>query len=251
MTKQTVLMLLPTSTNSDILQNQYLKMQKSLILFLLSPFFGYSQVPNYLEQGYNFLTMNSKNIKLYQSNDTLYSYEFYYDFFNKANPISVSKILSIEKSNDFFLFKLELLDSAYLNRIGTNERKYSVLAIEKVDNKTINFLPVSKNLTKQQLDTLQINSKLLKTKYSLTFYSDKYLAELSLLKKITTNEDIQAIMKFTKGKEFKDIADKYSKSELGDMYNVRFSEEILTRACINAGYNPINAGYTISNIQKK
>ena len=58
-------------------------------------------------------------------------------------------------------------------------------------------------------------------------------------------------MKFTKGKEFKDIADKYSKSELGDMYNVRFSEEILTRACINAGYNPINAGYTISNIQKK
>ncbi|MGQ7458493.1 hypothetical protein ACTGU6_11310, partial [Streptococcus suis] len=92
---------------------------------------------------------------------------------------------------------LELLDSAYLNRIGTNERKYSVLAIEKVDNKTINFLPVSKNLTKQQLDTLQINSKLLKTKYSLTFYSDKYLAELSLLKKITTNEDIQAIMKFT------------------------------------------------------
>lgn len=251
MTKQTVLMRLLTSTSSDMLKHLHLKMQKSLLLFLLFPFFGYSQMPNYLEQGYNFLTINGNNIKLYQSNDTLYSYEFYYDFFNKTNPVSVSKILSIEKSNDFFLFKLEQLDSAYLNRMGTNERKYSVLAIEKVDNKTINFLPVSKNLTKQQLDTLKINIQLLKTKYSLTFYSDKYLAELASLKKITTNEDIQVIMEFTKGKEFKDIADKYSKSELGDMYNVRFSEEILTRACINAGYNPINAGYTISNIQKK
>lgn len=50
--------------------------------------------------------------------------------------------------------------------------------------------------------------------------------------------------------QFKLLAEKYAQTEPGDMYGSGLVAEILNRACIEKGYNPLGAGRVINQLFK-
>jgi hypothetical protein len=125
------------------------------------------------------------------------------------------------------------------------------LALKTTDNKELGYLPLTLGLTRRQLDTIKTDIPLLKDKFFFTFFSDTYLKELSALKKVTTKDEVMEIIEATKSDNYKTLVEKYSKTETRDMYASGLSTEILNRACIEKGYNPIGAGRTINNLMRQ
>jgi hypothetical protein len=105
-------------------------------------------------------------------------------------------------------------------------------------------------LTKQQIDIVRIDTNSLNDMFFFTSYSDSYLKELSTLKKVTTKSQVLEIMEVVKSNQFKLLAEKYCKTKTGGMYGSGFSAEILNKACIEKGYNPIGAGRIINKLMR-
>ena len=226
-------------------------MRKTLIILLLLPFIGCSQGQRFLLQDYSFLATDGEITKLHQSNDTLYELKCYIDRPCQPRPARHYKILSSNKSGEFVILKLERLDTISLTMDPYPATRYSVLALKTTDNKELGYLPLTLGLTRRQLDTVKPDIQLLKDKFFFTFFSDTYLKELSALKKITTKDDVMEIIEATKSANYKTVVEMYSKTETHDMYASGLTTEILNRACIEKGYNPIGAGRTINNLMRK
>jgi hypothetical protein len=225
-------------------------MLKTLTLFLLFPFIGFSQTQKLLTQDYNFLVTDGEISKLHQSNDTLYEFHCYIDRPCQPMPEKHSKIISLQQTKDFTILKLEQLDTIPLTTDPYPATRYSVGVFKDIDNKKLGYLKLVSGLTKQQIDTVRIDSNSLNDMFFFTFYSDAYLKELSALKKVTTKIQVLEIMDVVKSNQFKLLAEKYRKTKTGDMYGTGFSAEILARACIEKGYNPIGAGRVINKLMR-
>jgi hypothetical protein len=163
-------------------------------------------------------------------------------------PSKHYKIVSSNTSGNFVILKLEQLDTIPLTTDPFPETRHSVLALKITDAKELGYLPLVFGLTKNQLDTIRTNAQLLKDKFFFTFLSDTYLKEIAVLKKVTTKEEAQRIIEMMKNEKFKPLIEKYAKTETNDMYNAGLASEILNRACIEKGFNPIGAGEAINRI---
>lgn len=226
-------------------------MRKTLFILLLLPFVGCSQGQKLLVQDYSFLGTDGEVTKLHQSNDTLYELKCYIDQPCQPRPKAHYKILSYNRNEEFVILKLERLDTLALTPNPYPVTRYSLLALEHIDNKQLGYLPLSLGLTRQRLDTVQTDFKSLKEKFFFTFFGDTYLKELSSLKKVITKDDVQEIIEITKGDDYKMLVEKYSKTETRDMYASGLSAEILNRACIEKGFSPIGAGRAINTLMRQ
>lgn len=226
-------------------------MLQILTLILLFPFFSCSQAQQILLQDYHFLGVDDEVTKLHQSNDTLYEFHCYITRPCVSRPQKHYKIISSEKAGDFIVLKLERLDTILLTTNPYPETRYSTLALKKVNDKQLGYLPLVLGLSKKQLDTIQTNASSLKDKFFFTFYSDAYKKDLSLLKKITTRDEAKEIIETAKSEKFKPLAGSYQKTETRDMYAAGFSAELLSRACIEKGYSPVGAGQAINALMKQ
>lgn len=226
-------------------------MLKTLIILLLLPFLGCSQAQKLLLQDYSFLVTDGEVTKLHQSNDTLYELHCYIDRPCQERPEKHYKIISSTAAEEFTILKLEQLDTIPLTTKPYRTTRYSVLALRKIDNKQLGYLPLVLGLTRQQLDTVQTNIQSLKEKFFFTFFSDTFLKELAGLKKITTKEDAQQIIETFKSDKFKLLVDSYSKTETSDIYASGLSAEILNCVCIEKQYSPIGAGLAIDSLMKR
>lgn len=226
-------------------------MKKVLILFLFFPIFEFTEGQNILTQDYSFLGTDGEVSKIRQSNDTLYYFHCYIDRPCQPNPESHSKILGYNTSGDFTIFKLEGLDSIPLTTDPYPETRYSLLALKTINSKQLGVLPLKSGLTRQQIDTIKTDIESLKDKFFFTYFSNSYLMELSTLKKVTTMEDAEAIIDFVKSGKFTHLVERYSKTKIFDLYGSGFSAELLNRACIEKGYNPIGAGRSINNLMRE
>jgi hypothetical protein len=226
-------------------------MRKTVIILLLLPFIGCSQGQKSLLQDYSFLVTDGEVTKLHQSNDTLYELKCYIDRPCQPRPATHYKILSSNTTGEFVILKLERLDTIPLTTDPYPATRYSVLALKTTDNKELGYLPLTLGLTRRQLDTIKTDIPLLKDKFFFTFFSDTYLKELSALKKVTTKDEVMEIIEATKSDNYKTLVEKYSKTETRDMFASGLSTEILNRACIEKGYNPIGAGRIINNLMRQ
>lgn len=224
-------------------------MLRTLTLFLLFPFIGFSQEHKLLTEDYNFLATDGEINKLHQSNDTLYELHCYIDQPCQPVPETHSRIISSQQIKDFTILKIEQLDTIPLTTVPYPATRYSVGVFKNIDNKQLGYLSLISGLTKQQIDTFRIDTNLLNDMFFFTSYSDSYLKELSALKKVTTKSQVLEIMDVIKSNQFKLLVDKYRKTKTGDMYGSGFSAEILNRACIEKGYNPIGAGRIINKLE--
>lgn len=225
-------------------------MLRTLTLFLLFPFIGFSQNQKLLTQDYSFLVIDGGINKLHQSNDTLYELHCYIDQPCQSKPEKHSKIISSQQINDFTIVKLEQLDTIPLTTEPYPATRYSIGVFKDIDDKKLGYLTLISGLTKQQIDTVQIDTDSLNDMFFFTMYSDAYLKVLSTLKKVTTKSQVLEIVETAKSNQFKLLAEKYRKTKTGDMYGSGLSAEILNRACIEKGFNPIGAGRVINKLMR-
>ena len=225
-------------------------MLRTLTLFLLFPFIGFSQNQKLLAQDYSFLVIDGGINKLHQSNDTLYELHCYIDQPCRSKPEKHSKIISSQQIKDFTILKLEQLDTIPFTTDPYPATRYSVGVFKDIDDKKLGYLNLISGLSKQQIDTVRIDTDSLNDMFFFTLYSDAYLKELSTLKKVTTKSQVLEIIDTVKSNQFKLLAEKYRKTKTGDMYGSGFSAEILNRACIEKGFNPIGAGRVINKLMR-
>jgi len=210
-------------------------MRKSIIVLLLFISLGCSQskVPTILSQEYFFLTVDGEVQRLKQSKDTLYSFFCYAD---KSCHKSHYKIIAVHVKGVFTILKLEDLDTIPLSENLCPGKPYSMIALKSINSKQLGYCdPLFACLTKYQLDTIQINSALLGNKSFLTFFSNTYLKEFSVLKKISSKKDVRIIINAIEDNNF-------------GFGRISYSAEQLNNACIEKGYNPIDAGRAIDSI---
>ena len=227
-----------------------INMTKTLILFLLFPFFGCSQQPKALLQDYSFLLTDGTVTKLHQSNDTLYELKCYIDRPCQPKPAKHYKILSSDKTGDFTILKLEQLDTIPLTSDPYPADRYYVLALKSINEKQLGYLPIVYSVTRKQVDTIRTDAQFLKDKFFYTYFSDSYLKELSALKKLATKDDASQIIEAAKSDKYMLLAKSYSNTDTKDMYNAGFTAELLNRVCVDNGYNPIGAGEIIEKLLK-
>ena len=225
-------------------------MAKTLLVFLSLFFSGYLQGQKLLLQDYSFLLINGTVTKLHQSNDTLYELKCYVDRPCLYKPAKHYRVLSSDRRGDFVLLNVERLDTIPLTSDPYPAARYSVLAFKSVNDKQLGYLPLVFSVTKQQLDTIQINVQSLEDKFFFTYFSDNYLREFSALKKLTTKDEVSRLIEALKSDKYKPLAESYAKTETKDMYNAGLSAEILNRVCIENGYSPVGAGLVIEKLMK-
>lgn len=224
---------------------------KHFLFLLLLPFFGVAQQSGILKEDYSFLLTNGKVAKLHQSNDTLYILNCYTDQPCLPRPDKRYKVLSTQTKDGLTLLKLERLDTIPFTPDPYPDNRFDVLVLKQDDYKELGVLDLYSRLKREQLDTVRMNTKDLKEKFYFTYYSDSYLEELSALKPITTSEEVENITAYIDTKDWKPLLKKYNKTDVFDMYASGLSAEILNRACIEKGYNPIGAGRVISAFKRQ
>lgn len=226
-------------------------MLRTLNIFLFLLPIGCSQVKVSMLQDYNFLVSDGEIGKLHQSNDTLYELHCYIYQPCQNRPEAHYKILSSHELKNFTIFKLERLDTIPLTINSYPPTRYSIVVIKDINNKKLEYLHLISGLTKQQIDTFRNEINSLNEKFYFTYYSDSYLKELSTMKKVTTKNEVLEIVGDFKSEKYKLLAEKYYKTEIGDMYGSGFSAEILNRACIEKGFDPIGAGRIINRLMRE
>ncbi|MES2678947.1 MAG: hypothetical protein V4635_03640 [Bacteroidota bacterium] len=210
-------------------------MQRLLISSLLFIFLGCSQskISTIITQDYNFLTVDGGIAKLKQSNDTLYELFCY-----KNGPCHEShyKIIATLQMTEFTVLKLESLDSIPLKENLCPGKKYGIKALKNINNERLSYCdPLYACLTKQQLDTIQIDISLLRKEQFLSYFSDLYLKKLSTFKKVSSEEDMEIIINAIENNNF-------------SSGKISYSAEQLNNACIEKGYDPKRAGIIIDSI---
>ncbi|HEY1019103.1 MAG TPA: hypothetical protein VGE25_08905 [Sediminibacterium sp.] len=251
MAKRTTKYKFPTFAKPWTLATTKTSMLKTLLFLLILSILGCSQGQIVLRQDYSFLVTDGEVTKLRQSNDTLYELKCYIDRPCHPRPSSHYKILSSNNTGELIILKLEQLDTIPLTTDPYPATRYQVLALKISDEKELGYLPLTLGLTRQQLDTIKTNIPALNDKFFFTFYSDTYLKELSKLKNVTTKSEVNEIIEVANSDSFKTLIEKYSKTETRDMYASGLSAELINRACIEKGYNPIGAGRAINVLMRQ
>lgn len=226
-------------------------MLKTFLFLFIIPFSAFSQQHKVLNQDYSFLTADIEVNKVRQSNDVLYFLKCYTDKQCRDQPVRSFKIIESVRSGDFTILKLERLDSIYLSRDPSPLTKYAVHVIKISDGRQIGYLQLKTGLTRLELDSYKTDLGSLKEMFYFTYFSDTYLKELSSLKAITTKASALGIIEHFKSDNFKSLLETYKKNQVADMYGSGLTGELLSRACIENGYNPFGAGPAIELLMKR
>jgi hypothetical protein len=221
------------------------------LAFLLLPFWGNSQTQKVLNEDFHFLATDGEVQKISQSNDSLFIWKCYYNKPCLPSPKNRYKIWAAKQSGQYTILKLELVDSIPFSNNPKPENRYGVLALQTISSNQLGFLNLASGLTKQQMNTFQVNEAELQDKFFFTYFSDSFLKEMDTYKKITKKEEAQEIIKRRDGETFKYLLEKYSKTETHDMYNAGLSAELINLSCIQLGYNPMGAGRKIRALLKQ
>jgi hypothetical protein len=206
--------------------------QKILIILLFFNVFGCSQskVPSILVQDYYFLNLDGGRSKLRQSNDTLY----YHYCLDGVSHETCYKILATKIVEKYIILKLKYHDSIPENAFCPGN--YSMKAIKIISSKQLKYYdPFFECLSKYQLDTIKIDTLIFKNKPYLTYLSDSFIKELSVLKRISSIDDIKKVINAIEGNDF-------------NSGKIMYSAEQLNKACIQKGYNPVRASLIIDSI---
>jgi glycosyltransferase involved in cell wall biosynthesis len=190
--------------------------------------------------------------KMYrQSNDTLYQYKCSSEFnpFFSIKPVSHYKILSCKLLSVYSILKLEKLDTLQLTTDPYPLTRYQVLVFNKNKDETIGQLMLFRGLTKDALNNVTIPD--LSNKFFSTLISSAYKKKLIDLKPVASKQDVDVIIASLKSDKYKEMINRYKMTDLSDMYNSIINSELLYHACVDNGYNPINASNRIGALLKE
>jgi len=215
-------------------------MKNILILLLVLCIHFAAKGQQVLDKGYFIFTEEGFQ-QLKQSNDTLYILRCSKNFSCDKKTRYHYKILSTKKIPNYTILKLERLDSISLTLNPYPEDRFSVLTLKDINKQSLSYIQEAKRFTRSEIDTLQIQQKDLDGKFGFTYYSEDYLTELGKRKQINTKKEIEEIIKLLNKPEYQAIIQKYKTSGVIDMYAIGLTYELLHKAVIESGFNPIDA----------
>lgn len=222
-----------------------------LILIALIPSLSFCQITFNLPDEYNFLQREGKVFKVFQSNDTLYEVRKSIYNQNFVDPRKHYKIHGFKELPNYHILKLEQLDTIPLTTDSYPLNRYLVIAIKEMNEKQLGYLPISGGLSKHQLDSFTVNEDSLAHKFFYTYFSNESIKTFGALKEITTKDDVKRILKLMKSKQYKVIINSWENTETGDIWGTGLTAELLNKASLELGYNPIGADQKISTLVTK
>lgn len=227
-------------------------MLKVLFLLMFFPLVSSAQGKFTLGQNYNFLLGKERIERLQQSNDTLYQLTCFTNGLCLAKPANHYRILSSVSVVEFTVVKLEGLDSLYNNLAAYYpEKRYSIMVFKDAGQKQLSRMVLSSGLTKNEAKKYQISLDQLRAQFFFTYFSDEYLRELSKLKSISFKADAQTIVQADENEKSKFTSESRSLKNLrASIYAPALQAELLTKACIESGFNPVGAEKAIITLLK-
>jgi hypothetical protein len=186
-----------------------------------------------------------------QSHDTLYiSTTFSLGSFNTKKYKNHYKIWEvIENPSDFIVIKLETLDSIPLTTDPYPKDRFRISVYKKKNKQEITLLMDISHLTKEQMVNYNIDFTQLKNDFGMSLYSLSYMKELLKLKKVTTKKDANKINKELNNSKYLTFAENYIKqNKLSDPYTSILTANLINTACLNLGYTPIGASFSMNII---
>lgn len=217
----------------------------SVLILIIST--SCSQPTRRLQEPYLFLLGDGGVDKIAQRNDTYFVYKCYYDKPCAIGYDKVYKIISQTELKEFSILKLERLNIGY-----DSSRRFSVIALKWTDSLGVGKMDLSYSLTKSQLDTVHSFSlDELRGGFFYTYFSQKYLASLAGHKKVSSMGDIEQIKKSVDRMNVDSIVEKWKKTKNNDIYASGFASDMMTKAYIQNGYNPVGAGPAIRELMEK
>lgn len=150
--------------------------------------------------------------------------------------------------SNFSVLKLEKLDTISMATDPYPLKRYYMLVFKNVNEKTAGQLMLYYGLLKEDLNKVPIPD--LSTKFFSTLVSETYKRDLLKLKSILTKQDVDVILKDLKSEKYKKLIEQYKATDTHDMYNFFINSELLYLACVDNGYNPINASRKIGAFLK-
>lgn len=206
-----------------------------------------------LDRPYSFIIPDGEITRLEQRGDTLFFlHSTLRDTAQVAHiaqsawyPSRRSRIHAILREDSLAYVALERLDSVPLSRNPFPEERYSVIVLKKANDQDVGFVTLSMGLTKNQLDSAWGTHTKADSLFFLTYFSDDYWKQLSLLNPVKTEEDVKKIQVALEGGQVKQWMDLYRRNPVKEMYGTGVMTEMMNRICISLSYNPIGATHTI------
>ncbi|KQT20668.1 hypothetical protein ASG22_16980 [Chryseobacterium sp. Leaf405] len=232
-----------------ILNNYNHMKKKYLFIILLLSFLNLINSQTFSEAHY---FVGSDEMHVYkQSHDTLYtSTTFSIEPFDTRKYKNHYKIWEvIDNPSDFIVIKLESLDSIPLTTDPYPKDRFKISVYKKKNKQEITLLMDVSHLTKEQMVNYNIDFAQLKNNFGMSLYSLSYMKELLKLKKVTTKKDANKINNELSNPKYLKFAENYIKqNKLSDSYASILTANLINTACLNLGYSPIGASFSISII---
>jgi hypothetical protein len=191
--------------------------------------------PKILTEEYSFFLTDGEVSRIKQSSDTLFEFNFQ---LNRPCRESRHKILSSINTADFVILKVKNLDNISLQESLCPGKIYSIKVIKKINKNQLGYFPYFDCLTLDHIDTIDIKTLNLGKRRFFTYFSDTYLREPGLSKRITSIDNVREIINAVDKNDF-------------DRNKFSYSAEELNQACITMGYSPAGAGLIIDSFLKK
>jgi hypothetical protein len=224
-------------------------MKKIILLFLL--FAIYSNINSQIfKEPYYFVGPDEMHVYI-KFNDTLYtSTTFSLKLDNNKKYRSHFKIWEQkENPSDIVIMKLESLDSIPLTTEPYPENRFRIFVYKKNSGKELTMINDISHLTKQQMAAFNTDTIQVKNSIGMKLYSFTYMKELSKLKKVTTKNDVDKINEELNDPKYLTIIEEYKKeNKLPDPYASILTANLINTACLNIGYSPIGANFSMNII---
>lgn len=199
------------------------------------------KIYNPLNSGYYFVNPYGGLNKLIQSNDTLYDL--------KCNPLDSCnylrpwakrfKVIALENAGEFFILKMESLDSIALTPDPFPQTRYSIDIIRIINDNQLGYRPFKAGLTKAQLDSFYTDSRTMNNLHFLTYYNRKTVLSFKNLKSISTQNDLMEISKKMDSPENIKLMEFIMEHKTEFYRFAGIDSELLIRACLELGFNPL------------
>lgn len=224
-----------------------MKILSGLIILLISV---NAKAQHFIDQPYFFYS-SEEGAAYAQSNDTLKVYSGFIppripDI--KVHPEQKYKILKVQKlEDDFVALKMKAVKNASHSNNKSNQNPYSVAIFEKTHNQ-IKLVIEEDRLSKDELKHFDFDELDYQIAFGLPFYSLTAIKDFFRLKKIKAQADFDKILEGIKNSpdKYKNLMDRYQKNKhFKDMYASAITGVLLTKICLDLGYNPHYAGLMI------
>ncbi|ALR31957.1 hypothetical protein ATE47_16170 [Chryseobacterium sp. IHB B 17019] len=228
--------------------NYNLMIKKISFIFLLSL---YSLINSQVfKEPYYFIGPDEMHVYK-QSHDTLYaSTTFSLEPFNINKYKSHYKIWDVtEKPSDFIVIKLETLDSIPLTTKPYPEDRFKISIYKNKNGKELIMVRDINHLTKQAMINYNTDTIQLKNNIGMNLYSLSYMKELIKLKKVITKKDTDKIDNELNDPKYIAFIENYKlENKLPDPYASILTASLINTACLNLGYSPIGASFSMNII---